>query len=555
MESRPWHRHYDYNVPTSIRYPRICVHDLLTIPTNVFPNRAATIFFGTEMTFSQLRKEVMRMANALGTLGIKKGDRVGMHLPNCPQYLIAYYALLHLGAIVVNINPMYTVDELKLIMEITDARTLITFDTVLPNVRKLCQLVEIPRVVVTRVTDYVESMPRSTPEELGLEEGWHHFSTLLENCSDTRRPRVEVSPEDPAVLQFTGGTTGIPKGAITTHENLVSAAFTFLVWYNAVLPLTPPEKRIMLSVLPYFHSYGNSVVMGISMVSCATQIVVPRFDVDGLMNILAQFDRITFFPTVPTIITALLNHPRTDELNLGDRLGTLISGAAPLPQEHIERANEMGIILAEGYGLSETCSVGCVNPALGLKKVGSIGLPLPGVDVRIVDLEDGEEEVPVGERGELIMKGPSIVQGYWNNPEETANQFRNGWLYTGDIAMRDEDHYFYIVDRKKDMIIAGGFNIYPREVDEVLYQHPKVLQAVAVGIPDAYRGETVKAYVVLKPGETATEDEIISFCREKLAAYKVPKLVEFRNSLPQSAVGKVLRKILRQEEEAKAKNK
>ena len=553
MEDRPWHRHYDYNVPASIRYPRICIHDLLTLPTNTFPNKPATIFFGTEMTFSQLHNQVLRMANALGALGIQKGDRVGLHLPNCPQYLIAFYGLMHLGAIVVNMNPMYTPDELKLIAENTEIRMLITFDMVLSNVHTLCESVEIPCVIVTRVTDWVEGMPRSTPDELELEEGWLHFSTLLDNCSDARRPRVDVFPGDPATLQFTGGTTGVPKGAVTTHENLVAAAYTFLAWTNPILPLVAPEKRTTLAVLPYFHSYGNSVVMGMALASCSTQIVVPRFDVNSLVDLLGQFESMTFFPTVPTIITALLNHPKAGELNLGERLGTLVSGAAPLPQELAEQANEMGIILAEGYGLSESCSVGCVNPALGLKKVGSIGLPSSGVDMRIVDLEEGKEEVPLGERGELIMRGPTVTQGYWKNPEETANQFRDGWLYTGDIATRDEDSYFYIVDRKTDMIIAGGFNVYPREVDEVLYQHPKVFQAVAVGIPDEYRGETVKAYVVLKPGETATEDDIIRFCRKKLAAYKVPKLVEFRNSLPQSAIGKVLRKILREEEEEKRK--
>jgi len=551
MEDRPWHRYYDYNVPATVRYPRICIHDLLTLPTNTFPNKPATIFFGTEMTFSQLRSQVLRMANALGALGIQKGDRVGLHLPNCPQYLIAFYGLMHLGAIVVNMNPMYTASELRLLAENTEIRTLITFDLVLSNVRKLCESVEIPCVIVTRVTDWVESMPTSTPGELDLEEGWLHFSTLLDNCSDTRRPRINVSPKDPAVLQFTGGTTGVPKGAITTHENLVAAAYTFFTWYNPILAVEAPEKRTILAVLPYFHSFGNSVVIGMSMVSCCTQIMVPRFDVDSLMDLLSQFERIAFFPTVPTIISALLNHPRAEEINLAGRLGSLTSGAAPLPRELFERANDVGIMLAEGYGLSESCSAGCVNPALGLKKVGSIGLPLPDIDVRIVDLEEGKEELPAGERGELIMRGPTITHGFWNNPEETANQFRDGWLYTGDIAARDDDHYFYIVDRKKDMIIAGGFNVYPREVDEVLYQHPKVLHAVAVGIPDEYRGETVKAYVVLKPGETAAEDDIISFCREKLAAYKVPKLVEFRNSLPQSAIGKVLRRILRQEEEEK----
>ena len=551
MEPRPWHAHYDYNVPTTIRYPRICVHDLLTIPVNSHPHKPALIFYGTEITFSELRCQVLRMANALGALGIEKGDRVGMHLPNCPQYPIAYYALMHLGAIVVNMNPLYTPEELKLIADTTALKALITFDMVLPKIRQLCQQVDIQHVVVTKVTDYIQSMPTSTAEELDLEEGWLHFSTLIENCTDTSRPRVDVVPEDPAVLQFTGGTTGVPKGAVTTHRNLVCAAFQFVLWYNPILPLSDPKTRNMVAIMPYFHSYGNSAVLSSSMLTCSTQIQIPRFEIDEVMNLLAQFESIDFFPAVPTIIAAILNHPRADELNLGDKIGMLISGAAPLPKELIYKAADMGILISEGYGMTETSSAGCVNPAIGRKKVGSIGLPHPDVDVRIVDIETGTKDVPAGEPGELILKSPTVVDGYWENPEETANQFRDGWVYTGDIAMRDEDWYLYIVDRKKDMIIAGGYNIYPREIDEVLHKHPKVLQAVTVGIPHEYRGETVKAYVVLRPEETATEDEIISFCRDHLAAYKAPKLVEFRDSLPQSAIGKVLRRMLRDEELAK----
>jgi len=289
------------------------------------------------------------------------------------------------------------------------------------------------------------------------------------------------------------------------------------------------------------------------MANCATQILIPRFDIDEMMRILANFKEITFFPAVPTLITALINHPRAEEIGLDKKLRLLNSGAAPMPVELIERIRDMGIFFSEGYGLSESTSVGISNPILGLKKVGSIGIPFPDNDVRLVDVEGGVEDVPRGEPGEIIMKGPLIMKEYWNNPGETENQLRDGWLYTGDIATEDEDGYIFIVDRKKDMIIAGGFNIYPRDIDEVLYQHPKVLNAVAVGIPDEYRGETVKAYIVLKPGETATEEEIIDFCKDKLAVYKAPKLVEFRDSLPMSLVGKVLRKVLREEEEKKRK--
>lgn len=552
-EERPWHKHYDYNVPTTIRYPRLPVHELLQLPANAYPDKAAFNFYGTEMTFYELRNNVLRMANAMGSLGVSKGERVGIHLPNCPQYPIAYYAALSLGAIVVNLNPMYTPDELKALASKTGITTLITFDMVLPHIRALCQAVSIPRVIVTRVTDFINGFGQSTPKDLDLEEGWHHFSLLIENCSSTKRPKVQVSPEDPALIQFTGGTTGLPKGAILTHANVIAATLQCSLWGTPTMDLTPPERRVFLAVLPFFHVYGNIVVMNNALLNCATQILVPRFQIDELMDLLTKFEKITFFPTVPTLITALINHPRASELQLDRKLGLLNSGGAPMPVELIEQVKDMGIYFGEGWGMSETTSLGTSNPILGLKKTGSIGIPFPDTDLRLVDLQEGKEDVPQGEPGEMIIKSPLIMKGYWEEPEETAGQLKDGWLSTGDIAVRDEDGFLFIVDRKKDMIIAGGFNIYPREIDEVLFQHPKIQDAVSVGISDQYRGETVKACIVLKTGETATEEEIVTFCREKLAAYKVPKIVEFRESLPKSAVGKVLRKILREEEETKRK--
>jgi len=553
MEPRPWHRHYDYNVPTTVNVPRLPIHELIQIPANAYPNKAALNFHGTEITFRELRLLVMRFANALGALSIQKGERVGIHLPNCPQYVIAYYAALSLGAIVVNLNPMYTAEELKLMANVTGLTTLITFDTVLPAIRVLCKEVHIPRVIVTKVKDYIKGMGVSTADNLDLEEGWHHFSTLIDDIQATKRPRVRVNPEDPALIQFTGGTTGIPKGAVLTHANVIAATFRCSLWGSPINTLTPHERRNVIAVLPYFHIYGNIVVMNWAFFSCATQIIVPRFQIDELMELLASFKEITFFPSVPTMINAVINHPRATELDLDRKLGLLNSGGAPMAAELIDQVKDMGIFFGEGYGLSESTALGISNPILG-HKVGSIGVPFIDNDVRLVDLQEGIHDVPRGEPGEIIMKGPMIMQGYWNNFEETAGQLKNGWLYTGDIAVQDEDDYFFIVDRKKDMIIAGGFNIYPREIDEVLYQHPKVQEAVAVGIADKYRGETVKVYIVLKPGETATPEEIIAFCREKLAAYKVPRLVEFRTSLPKSAIGKVLRKILREEETAKKGN-
>lgn len=554
MESRPWIRNYDYCVPETLRYPRIPISDIIAIPSSVLPDKVAADFFGSEITFYELRKQSVRMMNVLRGLGVKKGDRVGLHLPTCPQYVISFYAITGLGGIVVNLNPLYTPDELKALAQDTGLKALITFDMVLPNIRTLCQSVEIDAVIVTAITDFINGMPRATAASLELQEGWHHFSTLLDGCTSLQMPRRgEVSPDDPAVLQFTGGTTGTPKGAILTHANLVAATLQCTAWGSALNALDPPERRRVLGILPLFHAYGNVVVMNWAMFNCATMILVPRFELDEVMNTISRFDKITFFPCVPTVINALINHPRAGELDLGKRLGLLNSGAAPMATELIDQVVSMGIPFGEGWGMSETTSLGISNPILGMKKTGSIGIPFPDTDVRLVDVNDGVTEVKKGEPGEIMIKSPLVMQGYWNKPEETAEQLKDGWLYTGDIAVQDEDDYFFIVDRKKDMVIAGGYNIYPREIDEVLYQHPKIADAVAVGIADEYRGETIKAYVVLKEGETCTDEEIIGFCRQKLAAYKAPKLVEFRRELPKSAVGKILRKVLRQEEEAKRK--
>lgn len=551
MENRPWQRHYDYSVPLTIRYPRVPAHYFLNIPVNSFPDKPATNFYGTEISFWELRQQVLRMANALGGMGIKKGDRIGIHLPNCPQYVIAYFAALHLGAVVVNLNPLYTPDELKALVSDTGISALFSFDMVLPNIRSLCREVEITRVVITRVTDYIEGFEKSTPQEMELEEGWQHFSQLLENSTGTRLPRIDILPDDPALIQFTGGTTGLPKGAVLSHGNIVAATLQCSLWGSALTRLTTPEKQNVMALLPFFHVYGTIVVLNWGMFNCATQILVPRFDIEEFMGILANFNRIAFFPAVPTMINAVINHPDAEKIELGKKLGLFNSGGGPMPVELIEQAQDLGINYSEGWGMSETTSLGIANPTMGMKKAGSIGIPFPDTDVRVVDLATGEEDVPKGEPGELIIRSPLIMKGYWNNPEETALHIKDGWLTTGDIVVQDEDDYFSIVDRKKDMIIAGGYNIYPREIDEVLYQHPRVADAVTIGIADDYRGETVKAFVVTKEEETLSEKEIIDFCREKLAAYKVPRIVEFRKELPKSLVGKILRKVLREEEAAK----
>ena len=552
MFERPWHRHYENIVSAEIRYPRIPVHEILNVPAKTHPDKTALNFYGTETSYWELRLQVLRMANALRALGVKKGDRVGLHLPNCPQYVISYYAVLSLGGIVVNINPLYTADELTLIARTTSPAALVTFDMVLPVVRQVCQAVEISRVIVTRVTDFIKGFEKSTAKGMELDKGWRHFSEILDGAA-AKRIKVEVAPEDPAMIQFTGGTTGVPKGAVLTHGNVLAATMQCSAWGASIMQLLPVERRTTLSVIPYFHVYGNILCMNLGILNCGTQILVPRFQPDELMGIIGNFSEISFFPAVPTLINAVINHPKAPELGLDRRLGLFNSGAAPMPVELIEQVKDMGLYFTEGWGMSETTSVGIFNPIMGLKKTGSIGIPIPDMDVRLVDVDTGKEDVPDGTPGEILIRGPVVMKEYWNNPAETAGQLRDGWLSTGDIAVRDGDGYIFIVDRKKDMIIAGGYNIYPRDVDEVLFTHPKVLDAVTIGVPDEYRGETVKSFVVLKPGQTATAEEIVAFCKTKLAAYKVPKLVEFRDALPKSAVGKVLRKILRAEEEAKKK--
>ena len=555
MSIKPWQKFYDYYVPYTIRYPQIPAQKIFQLTAAAHPNQICTSFYGTELSFWQIREQVLRLANALAAKGIKKGDRVGIQLPNIPQFIIAYLAVLHVGGIVVNINPLYTPTELKFIIENTSMEALITFDMVLPNVRPLVKETGLKRVIVTKVTDYINGLGVSTAKSLELEEGWMHFSELIENSKDTRPPRVPIVPSDPAMIQFTGGTTGFPKGALLTHGNLVAATFQCGMWASpgSYSPIAMPQsERSALCALPFFHVYGNITAMNWAFFGCAKQILMPRFEIDEILDTIVKAGHVTYFPAVPTMITAIVNHPRATSLDLGKYLGLLNSGGAPMPVELIERVTDLGITFNEGYGLSETSSITIANP-LSVNKIGSIGIPMPDNDFRLVDVENGVDDVKPGQAGELLVKGPTVMSGYWNNPQETKNQLTDGWLHTGDIAQVDEDGYIFIVDRKKDMIIASGFNIYPREIEEVLYEHPKVSEAVVIGIPHDYRGETVKAFIVLQPGALATEQEIIDFCKTKMTAYKVPKLVEFRETVPKSPVGKILRKVLRDEELAKLK--
>ena len=555
LKRRPWVKFYDVDTPAEIRYPQYPIQEMLRNTASIFPEKAATWFYGKEITFWELYLTVNRFAQALLGLGIKKGDRVGLILPNTPQFVIAFQAIVSVGAIVVNMNPMYTVDEIKGIVDTTEPVMIIGYDGIIPNLRALTDLRDIPHVIVTKLSDYMPGTVMSTAASLGLKPGWHHFSELLAQTGSCIRPRIPIDVhKDPAVIQFTGGTTGVPKGATLSHYNVVSAVTAVSKWGCTLNNLVPVDRRAILCLIPYFHVYGQGNCMNYGLLIGATQIILPRFEINEVMETIGKFNSILYLPAVPTMLNAIANHPRAEELDIGKRIAFVGNGAAPCPHALIDRLFDLNIYYQDGYGMSETTAQATSGPPLSLKKFGSVGVPFPDVDLKIINPDTGEE-LPKGEVGEIIMSSPYVMMGYWNNPAETAKQLRDGWIYTGDLAYMDGDGFVFLVDRSKDLVIAGGYNIYPVEVDGALSAHPKVLDAMCVGLPDEYRGETLKAYIVLKPGATCTEEEITAYCREKLAAYKIPKLIEFRSEVPRTPTGKPLRRILRDEEMAKQQKK
>jgi long-chain acyl-CoA synthetase len=541
---KPWLQSYDYFVPETIRYPRIPLYQLLELTCVKYDENIATIFFDQKLTYGEIRDKVRRMAAALKGMGVAKGDRVALMLPNCPQYIIAYFGALEAGAVVTNISPLHVEREIEYELTDSGAETLIYLDLFHARVEAVKDSTPLKRRIITSITDY---MAEAFPPAAEKGPGDYYFLEVLEDAVP-QPPSIEIDPdEDLAGLQYTGGTTGLPKAVMLTHRNLMANAMQCAIWAREFV-----EKGadVFLCVIPFFHSYGQSVAMNTAIANAATMVLIPQFEINMMLQAIQTY-KPNFFPGVPTLYVAILSHP--DAISFGvDKIRLCNSGSAPLPLEVIKQfAAISGGIFCEGYGLSEASPVTHSNPIFGMQKIGSVGIPFPDTEARIVDLDTGEQDMEPGQPGELIIRGPQVMKGYWNKPEETAETLRDGWLYTGDIATMDSDGYFFIVDRKKDMIIAGGFNIYPREVDEVLFEHPKVMEAVTVGVPDEYRGETVKVYVVLKPGEECTEEDIIAFCRERLAPYKAPRVVEFRTELPKTMVGKVLRRALREEEIAR----
>jgi len=558
---RPWLKHYEPLVPPHLEYPRRPLHTNLEETARKYPDATATVFMDARLTYARLSALVDRFAAALQGLGVKKGDRVAVYLANCPQFIVGYYGALKAGAIVVPFNPLYSAREVEHQLRDSGAETMLAMSRFYPIVKQVRARTALKHLILTNIKEYFPPVVRllftlarerkyGDRQDIGGEPDTCWFQDLLARSPAAPAP-VDITPADTAVLLYTGGTTGVPKGAELAHSNIMANAVMCRAWTHDIRE----AAEIGLVALPLYHSFGMTTCMNLCVLTAGAMLLVPDpRDIPAMMKMINKHHP-TLFPGVPTMYVAFNNFPGIAKYDVRS-IRACISGAAGLPVEVQTRFQELtGGHLVEGYGLSESSPVTHSNPIFGKNKIGTIGLPFPDTDARIMDLETGTTELPVGEPGELVIRGPQVMKGYWNMPAETAIALRDGWLYTGDIATMDEEGYFKIVDRKKDMIIAGGFNIYPRDVEEVLYQHHGVKEAVVAGIPDPYRGETVKAYVVLKAGETTTEKEIIEFCRANMARYKVPRAVEFRPELPKTLVGKVLRRMLVEEEKARLAEK
>jgi long-chain acyl-CoA synthetase len=566
-ESRPWHATYPPGVPTSLEpYPDESVFALLRGAAAGFPDRPALSFFGRHMSYEHLLHEVERFSAVLAGLGVQHGDRVGMILPNCPEYVIAWYACQRLGAIAVGNNPLYTERELEHQIKDSGAQVMIVFDQTYARFGHVREAAGVREVILATITTYMRPplkwlaplKARSDAKKHGTPYPFVPEGHRVRRWKDLMKHAGPVPPEthiehpdaEAAALVYTGGTTGLSKGATLSHRNLVANARQAAVWF----PVVNQGEDGVLASLPFFHSFGT-LAMNFAITKAAKLVLIPRFDIDMVLKAIAK-EKPTLFPGVPRMYIALNENPSTPKYDL-HALKACVSGAAPLPMAVAQKFEEIsgGAKVVEGYGLTECSPVTHANPLVGERREGSIGLPLPDTDVRLIDLDDPDREVPQGERGELCIRGPQVMLGYWNKPEESALVIRNGWLHTGDVAVMDPDGYFRIVDRIKDMVIVSGFNVYPTEVEQVLYQHPKISKCAVIGVPDDTTGERVKAFIVLKEGQTATAEEITEWCRapdQGLTGYRVPKDIEFRDSLPETLIGKVLRRALQEEERQKA---
>ncbi|MFS0689056.1 long-chain-fatty-acid--CoA ligase [Sporosarcina sp. 179-K 8C2 HS] len=557
MIERPWLDMYPPEIPKSIDYDRIPLQEFLTRSSTKFPAKTAMHFMGKDISYKEFHESALKFANYLHSLGIEKGDRVAIMLPNCPQSAIAYYGILYMGGIVVQTNPLYTERELAYQMVDSGAKAIISLDILFGRITKVVKETKLEHVIITGIKDYLPFpknliYPFIQKKEHGIivkveHRGMNHLFTEIMKIAKPDPVSYDFNfEEDIALLQYTGGTTGPPKGVMLTHANLISNA----QMCNAWLYKCKDGEETVMGILPFFHVYGMTTVLVLSVMLGNKMVLIPKFDFDTALKAIDK-QKPTLFPGAPTIYIGLLNHPELAKYDLSS-IKACISGSAALPVELQERFEKVtGGKLVEGYGLTETSPVAIANFVWEERRVkGSIGVPWPDTDACILGPES-TEPLPNGEVGEIAVKGPQVMRGYWNRPEETAETFRDGWLLTGDLGYMDDEGHFYVVDRKKDMIIASGFNIYPREIEEVLYEHEAIQECVVAGIPDPYRGETVKAYIVLKAGKSVTEEELDTYCREHLASFKVPRKYDFRKELPKTAVGKILRRALVEEEKKK----
>ena len=562
LANRPWLRFYEEGVPAELSISDHPLTWLLDQTLNRYPSQTAIIYYGTKLSYAQLSSLANRFAIGLQKLGVQKGDRVAIALPNIPQYPIAFYGALRAGAVVVPTNPLYTEREMQHQMTDSGAKVLVMLDDFYPVVRNVRANTALEHIILTSPADYLPPLlhtlyplsqrgakhpqPRLTDKELHEDKSLHVLSEMLlvqaKKGIEVFNLPVPTTGSDLAILQYTGGTTGLAKGAMLTHHNLLANALQSRFW----TPQVRDAHEVTLCVAPFFHSYGLTVGMNFSICAAATMVLLPRFKADDVVKAIRQY-RPTLMPGIPTMYLAIMREAAKHPEYLSS-IKYCISGASALPakiQTDFEAITHGKLV--EGYGLSEASPVTHCNPLTENCRNGSIGLPFPNVEAAIFDQKTGQP-LPIGEEGEIVVKGPNIMKGYWNRPDETEAIFINGWMRTGDIGKMDADGYFYVVDRAKDLIIASGFNVYPREVEEVLFQHPSVQEAAVAGTPDEYRGETVAAFIVLKPGVAAndeTRQSIIAYCRQNLTAYKVPKIVEFRDTLPKTLIGKVLRRELK----------
>ena len=544
-----WEKHYTGEVPASLTYPAVPIDHFLRESARTHPDRAALIFEGAKISYRSLDAQVDGCAAGLHKLGVGKGDRVALLLPNCPHAVISFYGIFRLGAIVVPINPLYQEREIAQQIDDAGARVLITLDMFSARAHAVMGRSPANICVVGTISDYLPPLkkmlyPLLRPKGTGAERQAPICETVTFRDLTLHQapPEMDIDPADIAILQYTGGTTGISKGAELTHGNIVSNTLQMAAWYYIIRR----GQEVFLTVLPLFHTYGIAVCMNLSLATASSMVLIPRFAPREVLKAIKEYG-VTFFPGIPGIYAALNNYRDIATWDISS-VRYCVSGSAPLPVPVLQDfERRTGGIILEGYGLTEASPVTHSNPVHRERKAGSIGLPLADTDCKIVDLTDGTREVPVGEAGELCIKGPQVMQGYWHRPDETRQALKDGWLCTGDIARMDADGYFYIMERKKDMIISEGFNVYPSEIDEVVLTHPDIAEAAAVGVSDRLRGEKVVLFVVLRDGKRLSRDELLLYCRERLAKYKMPKGIIFKSELPKTAVGKVLRRALRDE--------